>query len=147
LLIEHKAEVNAKSTFGETPLHFAAAEDHTNVAELLLANHAEVNAKDSRGWTPLHIAAAKGYKDVVKLLLANKAGVNIMAFGGTPLHLAESPFYGYQGLPELVMPDGAKVNTLNPDGSMNTDGMQLGPVPDSGRKEVAELLRMHGGHE
>ena len=36
--------VFSKDQQGATPLHFAAASDHQDVAELLLANHADVNA-------------------------------------------------------------------------------------------------------
>jgi ankyrin repeat protein len=60
--------VFSKDTNGMTPLYWAAARGHKDVAELLLANKAEVNAKDNHGQTPLHVAAAEGHKDVVELL-------------------------------------------------------------------------------
>jgi ankyrin repeat protein len=72
--------VFSKDTNGLTPLHFAAANGHKDVAELLLANKAEVdaksNAKTTRGGTPLHLAAMNGREDVAALLLASKADVN-----------------------------------------------------------------------
>ena len=49
LLLANKAEVNAKDTFGGTPLHIAAYHGYKDVAELLLANKAEVNAKEQSG--------------------------------------------------------------------------------------------------
>ena len=57
LLVERKADVNAKDKTGWTPLHYAASFGHRNVAELLLTNKADVNAKDTSGHTPLHYAA------------------------------------------------------------------------------------------
>ena len=57
LLLANKAEVNAKDNRRWTPLHWAAAQGHKDVAELLLANKAEVNAKDKDGEMPLHYAA------------------------------------------------------------------------------------------
>jgi ankyrin repeat protein len=55
LLLANKADVNAKSNGGWTPLHEAAMSGHKEVAGLLLANKAEVNAKDNKGETPLHM--------------------------------------------------------------------------------------------
>jgi ankyrin repeat protein len=89
MLLAKGAEVNVKSNFGWTPLHFAA--DHKDVAELLLAHKADVNAKDIFGETPLHGEAMSGCKAVVKLLLANKADVNARdKHGDTPLHVASA---------------------------------------------------------
>jgi ankyrin repeat protein len=71
-----------------TPLLWATANDHKDVAELLLANKADVNAKDAADQTPLHYAVKNGYKDMAELLLANKADVNAKENHGlTPLHM------------------------------------------------------------
>jgi len=76
----------SKANKGGTPLHWAAAGSHKDVAELLLANKADVNAKDDNGNTPLDSAAFSGHKDVAELLLANKAEVNAKDnIGMTPL--------------------------------------------------------------
>uniref|UniRef100_A0ABD2XDB8 Ankyrin repeat protein n=1 Tax=Trichogramma kaykai TaxID=54128 RepID=A0ABD2XDB8_9HYME len=40
---------------GDSPLHFALANEHKNVAELLLRNGADPNLADEDGWTPLHV--------------------------------------------------------------------------------------------
>ena len=54
LLIAKGADVNAKVDVGGTPLHFAAALDHKEIAELLIAaKGADLNAKDILGETPL----------------------------------------------------------------------------------------------
>ena len=72
-----------------TLLHFAAAEGHKDVAEVLLANNAAVNAQGTNGMTPLDWAAFNGHKDVVEFLLANKAAINVKAVTGmTPLQFA-----------------------------------------------------------
>ena len=68
LLLANKAEVNAKTDDGSTPLHSAAEDGYTDIVELLLVNRAEVNAKDNYGRTPLHHAALMGRKDVAELL-------------------------------------------------------------------------------
>jgi ankyrin repeat protein len=69
LLLARKADVNAKNTMGETPLHITAAEfGYKDIAELLLAHGADVNCKNNWGKTPLQVASQRGYKDIVELL-------------------------------------------------------------------------------
>ncbi len=176
MLLANKAEVNAKDNSGATPLHYAAAEGHKDVAELLLANKAEVNAKDQQwpdafargggkratrtwrnccwptkprsmprttiGQTPLHMAACKGHKDVAELLLANKAEVNAKDNNGvTPLHLAAA--WATRTWWNCCWPTRADVNAK--DNKVMTP-LRLA-VDYKGHKDVAELLRQHGGHE
>ena len=45
--------MNVKGVFGQTPLHDAAAEDHKEIAELLIGKGADVNAKNERDETSL----------------------------------------------------------------------------------------------
>ena len=45
--------MNAERDDGCTPLHFAAANDRKEVAEMLIAAGADVNAKTKYGSTPL----------------------------------------------------------------------------------------------
>ena len=58
LLIEHGADVNARSKRGFTPLLFAARSGALEVARLLLAAGAAVNAVTPDGHSPLLVAAA-----------------------------------------------------------------------------------------
>jgi ankyrin repeat protein len=78
--------------YGATPLHWAAAMGHKDVAELLLANKADVNARNNNGLTPLHWAAMNDHNnDMAELLLANHADINAKDNDGTtPLFAAMS---------------------------------------------------------
>ena len=115
LLLTAGVDVNAKDTFGWTPLHQAAWEGHTDVVPLLPAAGAEVDAKNESGSTPLHLAAAQGHTDVARLLLAAGADVDAKnTNGSTPLHRA-----AYQGHTEAVrlLPEaGADVDAKDKDG-------------------------------
>lgn len=141
LLKDHPDLVFSQDKDGDTPLHWAAAKD---IAELLLANKAEVNAKDNRGDTPLHSAAFNGHKDVAELLLSVGAAVTAIDIDGkTPLHLAA--LGGHRDVAELLLAHGADVNAK--------DNIGATPLLDAifsrshDHKEVAELLREHGGHK
>ena len=55
-LIDHGADVNTRSSEGDTPLHAAVRNGSAEVVELLLRHGADVNAPDDKGQTPLEVA-------------------------------------------------------------------------------------------
>ena len=136
LLIANDADVNAKNKYGETPLLSAATK---GIAELLIAKGADVNAKDGNGRTPLHHAAWGGHKEIAELLIAAGADVNPKIqdrlFGGTPLHHAA--IEGHKEIAELLIANGADLNAK--------DGNGYTPLDWANGKEIADLLRKHGG--
>ena len=93
-LLHGKADVNAKSRRGYTPLHCAVISQRTDTARLkrvvhlLLASGANLNARDAGGRTPLHVAAVAITRQlgidhgVVKTLLDSGAQVNERDDGG-----------------------------------------------------------------
>ena len=55
---------------GQTPLHLAAENDHSNVVKMFLAHRRDlVQAANKNGATCAHIAASKGSVAVIKELL------------------------------------------------------------------------------
>lgn len=109
LLKSNTSLVSSKDKDGLTPLHWAAAKGHTDLAKFLLASNAEVNAKDNIGSMPLHWAATYGHKATAELLLANKAEVDAKSNAGvTPFHHAAAR--GYRDVAELLLAHGAAVN-------------------------------------
>jgi hypothetical protein len=137
-LLANKADVNAKEQNGGTPLHVAAIGDHKEVAALLLANKANVDARANGGVTALHLAALHGRTGVAALLLANRASVNAKdKIGLMPLHMAAVK--GHKDMVELLLTSKAEVNAKNDNGQT--------PLRIAANREVAELLRQHGGWE
>ena len=65
LLIENKADVNAKDNDDTTPLHYAKS---VTIAKLLINNGADINVKDKSGYNPLDKAQNRGNSDVVTML-------------------------------------------------------------------------------
>jgi ankyrin repeat protein len=76
LLIEAGADPNARSPGDETPLHWAASSDDSDVAEALIEGGADVDAPDGSIGTPL--ANAVGYRcwHVARLLVDRGAKVD-----------------------------------------------------------------------
>jgi hypothetical protein len=145
LLLANNAEVNVKDNTGGTPLASAALFGHKDVVNLLLNNGADVNAKENmQGSTPLFAAAHGGHTDVVELLLARGADVNAKDMDGrTPLHSAASQ--GHPEVVELLLQKGADVNARdNVDGATPLGNGSLDQL-SARHKEVAKVLRTHGG--
>ena len=90
-LVNHKANVNAKTDSGDTPLTLAAGRGRDNVVHALLSDcRCQVDAKGQYGYTALHCSCIfYGHVDIVRTLVKNKANVNARTDSGdTPLTLA-----------------------------------------------------------
>ena len=89
-LVNHKANVNAKTDSGDTPLTLAAINKHDNVVHVLLSDpQCLVDAKGQDGYTALHYSCRYGHVDRVRTLVKHKANVNARTDSGdTPLTLA-----------------------------------------------------------
>jgi ankyrin repeat protein len=89
VLLEYKADVNARHNGGWTSLHLASrgnlslgpniTPSFSNVARLLLEHGADINAKATTHFdgTPLHLAAEQGRVEIVHVLLQNGADVSM----------------------------------------------------------------------
>ena len=89
-LVKHKADVNARTDSGDTPLTLAARHKHDNVVHALLSDsQCLVDAKGQDGYTALHYSCRYGHVDIVRTLVKHKANVNARTDSGdTPLTLA-----------------------------------------------------------
>jgi len=75
----------------QTPLHWAAKRNKSDVIKLLIENGARINQRDMGGRTALFLASKANNLQAVKALLAGKANPNIRTFSGaTPIMVAEN---------------------------------------------------------
>ena len=76
--------MNVKGGFADgTPLHYAAANGHKEIAELLIEKGADVKAKDEGGKTPLDVAIQFKELEITNLLrvIGGKTGAELKAEG------------------------------------------------------------------
>lgn len=88
---QYSSEFKVKDKKGQTGLHYATAENQTDVLKYLIKRAGlDVNAKSEFGYTPLHIAAMKGVDMALETLIENEADVRATALDEerTPLELA-----------------------------------------------------------
>ncbi|KAF2175607.1 ankyrin [Zopfia rhizophila CBS 207.26] len=136
-LAENGHDLNAKNTFGRTPLSYAAERGHEVVVKQLLTKDGiDPNSKDRSGQTPLSCAAEKGREAVVKLLLA-KVGIDLDSkdYGGrTPLSYAAEK--GYEAVVKLLL-TGDGINSNSKDYGGRTPLMY---AAEKGHEAVVKLL-------
>jgi ankyrin repeat protein len=79
LIQQHKAQINH---IGWTPLHYACAKGHLEIAQYLIANGAIVDALSPSNTTPLMMAVQSGNEQLVKLLLDKGADIQVRNTNG-----------------------------------------------------------------
>lgn len=90
--IERGADVNARNSFGETPMHKAIFNQSLKLGmvDLLWARGAQLEIQSQSGETPLHYAVRLGREDMVKFLIQKGADLNGQSSAGkTPLDVAQ----------------------------------------------------------
>jgi ankyrin repeat protein len=72
-LLELRADVDAVTSYGWTPLHYAAERGHVASVQALCRGVADIDARNIRGRTALRLASLKGHVGVVEALLERGA--------------------------------------------------------------------------
>jgi ankyrin len=113
LLIEQRADVNAKTVDGSTALHKAVHAGHLKIADLLLRAGADVAVPDRYGVMPLSIAALNGDAQMVERLIDAGADPNTVdPTGETALMTASR--VGVPATLRVLLKRGARVNARDP---------------------------------
>lgn len=109
------ASVNARDTFGGTPLIYAAGGGHADVMTELVDRGADVHALAALGTSALSVAAAQGSTEVVEELAAHGADVRASnAKGKAPLAVAS--INGHAAAADSLLRLGANVNARDHEG-------------------------------
>ena len=81
--------MNQEDRTGNLPLHLAALNAHTELAQSLVKCGASVNQQNGKGDLPFHLAALNGHTELALYLIKSGASVNQLGEkGNLPLHLA-----------------------------------------------------------
>ena len=108
-LIEHRANVDAATDTGDTPLHFACRWAFKDLVVLMVDHGADLNAKNRAGEFPLLWLSLVGAADLASVLIERGAEVNAKTNrGATALHVAV--LHGRQAMVALLVDKGADIH-------------------------------------
>jgi ankyrin repeat protein len=163
MLVELGVDVNGKASC-EAPLHCAARAGQLATVKLLVELGADVHARDAYyNSPPLGYANYKGQRAVVEYLLQFARIWDAVEYGGldrvhtllrenpacvnarddvgcTPLHYPNRGTQHGEEIVELLIAHGADINATDNEGRTPHDQML-----QNGRRDLAEVLRRHGG--
>jgi ankyrin repeat protein len=109
-LLAYGANIDMKSTNGNTPLHICCRNDwkgHMDIIKILINAGADINARTEYGFTPLYLAAANGHLEIVKLLMSKGAIHMSCEDNDYPIDMAAQQ--GHLEVAKLLISHGATV--------------------------------------
>lgn len=129
------ADVNVKSSIGQSPLYVAATKGYHQIMTLLLDRGASVNDAALDGTTALYVACENNRELVVKLLIKHNARLDLPALNGLhPLHIAAKK--GHYELVDLLLKQKVKYDVV----ARTTGFTPLMLACMNGHSEIVELL-------
>ncbi len=166
VLIDVGAQIEAKDSFGYTPLVYAAQRGNADVVNLLLSKNADIPIEPPNGRRLLsfcaqnglkdllkkaiekgadikvngllHSAASNGQNEIIQMLLSLNMDVNQRSRGWTPLHYAS--YNGHCSTIELLLARGTDIHA-------RTDGMGQSAAnlaDENEKKDSVEFLGKKG---
>ncbi|KAM9827448.1 uncharacterized protein ACB057_017843 [Neosynchiropus ocellatus] len=137
LLLDKRANPNARALNGFTPLHIACKKNRVKVMELLVKYGASIQAITESGLTPIHVAAFMGHLNIVLLLLQHGASPDASNIRGeTSLHMAARA--GQVEVVRCLLRNGAQV-----DATARESQTPLHIASRLGKAEIVQLLLQH----
>jgi ankyrin repeat protein len=137
LLSYEKVHLNDLNTNGDTALHQASVQGHSESVSMLIKNGAALDIKNLQGYIPFHAAVIKGRTECIELLLGDdKVFVNTVhdsENGLTALMMASS--CGHSKSVSMLIKNGADLDRKDALGST-----ALHHAANSGRTECIEVL-------
>jgi len=114
-LLDRRADIEVRTSFGYTPLHQAARNGHPDIVELLLGHAASIHATTAESRTALHSAAHQGHSAVAAVLLRHGGAVDAVdSQGRMPLHSASE--CGHIEVVELLLEHRAEASAQSAEG-------------------------------
>jgi len=138
-LVSRGDDVDARATFGHTPLHIAALTAHKAMVTFLLQQGASVETRDDVGMRPLDIASARGDDTIVSELLRKGASISARGPRGWSA-LSYAVWWQRTSTVSLLRAKGAKLDIFTASG-LGIDKYVLEVV-----KEEAGLARAIDGY-
>lgn len=146
LLVQSGADVNARESRGESPLHETLvkptglfARRSKNMLAFLLEKGANVNALDQNDLSPLHRATRSGDAELVTALLAKAVNPNLRDKSGqTPIFALMTKNSDLKVV-QALLDKGASVNVRLPSNS-GGGGSLLTRAVQTRRKELVQML-------
>ena len=119
VLIKDGEDLEAKDSFGQTPLHCACATktNSKNIVKILLENGANVNSVGRHGFTPIFLAVFGNHVETLLLLLLHGANPNIFCFG-QPIYFAMQ--YNHINIVKTLVLNGSKIDVISKEGGFET---------------------------
>jgi ankyrin repeat protein len=115
-LVDGGANLSAKNTEGQTPLHLAVKNDDVSMVQLLLERGADPNATAANGHKPLYDAAESGYLNIAGLLLEFSANVEAFNIDQQRTALHQAVENGHTSVAKILLRDGADIDARSPSG-------------------------------
>ena len=103
-LIDKRADVNARTQEGYTPIGITCRMGKTELAVALIEKGANINIRTNKGNTPLHIACLYGHDEIAMALIDKGADIESMNYiNCTPLNLAVLHFGSENNNIDVIM--------------------------------------------
>ena len=138
LLLSKGADINHKTNYGTTVLHFAIQEKNTALIKFLVGKGADINIRNKKNQSAIYLAALNNQMDVVLFLLEKGAEIDQKS---AYMLLPAAAKNGNLALTESLLEQKLNVNHKNANG--NT---ALHEAAAAGKLEMVKLLISRGAN-